>query len=152
MVAQVWQTLVLLDYYLQVLVKIKLRSRPGRLVICDRYVPDFLVDLGVNFGYGEEEIPRFFKTRLLSLFPKPDLIFLLDIPEDVAFKRKDDVSLSYLRDRRALYLSFGKLQGMEILNGAANIQDLREIVYQRTLEYFYRRREERSRKKSSSSA
>ena len=139
-VARAWQILALVDYYLQVLVKIKLRSRRGRVIACDRYVHDLLVDLGISFGYGAEGIPQLFKSRVLSLFPKPDLVFLFDLPADVAFQRKEDVTLSYLRDRRALYLSLGELSGVDVLDGTASIQDLRKTIHRKTLDFLDKRR------------
>lgn len=132
---QIWKNLALLDYYLQVLFKIKIRSRREKIIVCDRYLTDFLVDLGNNFGYGEEEIPRLLKSRLLFLFPRPDFAFLLDLPAEVAFERKEDVPLSYLQDRRALYLSFGKLQGAEIMDATASIRDLKEIIHRKAIDF-----------------
>jgi thymidylate kinase len=146
--ARAWQTLAFLDYSLQVLVKIKLRSRKSRIMVCDRYVYDLLVDLGTNFGYGQEEMPRLFEAALLTLFPKPDLVFLLDLPPEEAFQRKEDVPLSYLRDRRALYLSLGELPGVEILDGTAGIQDLMNTIHRKTLDFLDSRRLGESPKRS----
>lgn len=146
--ARAWQTLAFLDYSVQVLVKIKLRSRKSKIVICDRYVHDLLVDLGTNFGYHQEEMPRLFEARLLTLFPQPDLVFLLDLPPEVAFERKEDVPLSYLRDRRALYLSLGKLPRVEILDGTASIQDVMNTIHQKTLNFLDSRRLGESPKRS----
>jgi thymidylate kinase len=132
--ANTWKNLALLDYWLQVSRNIRGHSRSGKLVVCDRYLMDFLVDLSNNFGYGEGEIHRLFQSRLLSLFPRPDVTFLLDLPAEVAFQRKEDVSLSYLQDRRVLYLTFGRIQGAEILDATASIPDLKEIIRRTSLE------------------
>jgi thymidylate kinase len=137
-VARAWKNLALLDYSLQVLVKIGLRCRRGRIIVCDRYLTDLLVDLSNNFGYGEEHIPALHRSPLLGLFPKPDLAFLLDLPAEVAFERKDDVPLSYLRDRRALYLSFGAFQGAEIVDGTGTIRDVGEVIHRKTIEFLER--------------
>lgn len=135
LVAEIWKNLALLDYYFQVLFKIKFRSRRTKVMICDRYVTDLLVDLGNNFGYGQEEIGKLFKSRLLALYPRVDFSFLLDLPAEVAFERKDDVPLSYLQDRRTLYLAFGKFQGVEVLDATASIADLRQIIYRKTMKF-----------------
>lgn len=148
MLAQGWKVLACLDYSLQVLFKIKIRARHGRIIVCDRYVQDLLVDLGINFGYSAKEIDQLMKSRLLSLFPKPDLVFLLDLPADVAFQRKEDAPLSYLRDRRMLYLNFGRQQGVEVLDGTVSIQDLKESIYQKTLDFLNRGRLKGSLKRS----
>jgi thymidylate kinase len=116
------------------LFQIGFRSKGRKIVVCDRYVYDLLVDLGTNFGYNSEQIGKLCKSRLLCLFPKPDLVFLLDLPPEVAYERKEDVPLSYLRDRRALYQSMGKLQGVELVDATANIEELGNILHRRTME------------------
>jgi dTMP kinase len=134
MLAQIWKILACLDYSLQVLFKIGLRSKGRKIIVCDRYVHDLLVDLGTNFGYDNEQIAQLWKSRLLYLFPRPDLVFLLDLPPEVAFERKEDVPLSYLRDRRALYQGMGKLQGVELVDATADIEELGNILRRRTME------------------
>jgi hypothetical protein len=40
----------------------------------------------------------------LNLVPRPDIVYLMDVPEEIAFRRKNDIpSLAYLSNRRALY-------------------------------------------------
>lgn len=131
--AAVWKNLAFFDYLVQMFFKVRWYARPGRVLICDRYLTDLLVDLGNNFGYGPESISRMCRSPWLSLFTKPDHIFLLDLPAEVAFERKEDMPLSYLRDRRALYLSLGRIQGAEILDGNASIEALRDQIYHRAL-------------------
>ncbi len=138
MVAQIWQTLAFLDYSLQVWAKITLPSRGNSIVVCDRYVHDLLVDLGNNFGYSGEELIQLCGSRWLWLFPKPDLTFLLDIPAEVAFGRKEDVPLSYLRDRRALYLSLSRIHGVEVLDATASIPELQKVIHKKTLDFLNR--------------
>ncbi|MFC1682617.1 dTMP kinase [Candidatus Zixiibacteriota bacterium] len=132
--AQIWKILACVDYSLQVLFKIGIRSKGRNIVVCDRYVHDLLVDLGTNFGYDSEQIAQLWSSRLLCLFPKPDLVFLLDLPPEVAFERKEDVPLSYLRDRRALYESMRKLQDVELVDATGSIEELGDILHRRTME------------------
>jgi thymidylate kinase len=132
-IMQLWKNLALLDYFLQVMFKIRLRTRENRIIICDRYLTDFLVDLSNNFGYGKDQMAQLCGSRLLGLFPRPDHLYLLDLPAKVAFDRKEDMPLSYLQDRRALYLNLGQLLGAEILDATAGIEDLQESIRQRTM-------------------
>jgi thymidylate kinase len=45
-------------------------------------------------------------SRLLNIMPEPDLIFLIDLPSEIAYSRKNDVPhISYLSERRELYCS-----------------------------------------------
>ena len=109
-----------------------------RIVVCDRYVIDLLVDLANNFGYDQKEIIGLCHSWLLALFPKPDLYFLLDLPAEVAFARKEDVPLSYLRDRRALYLGLAEFCGAEILDGNVTIGQLKQSIQDKTWAFLER--------------
>jgi len=120
--AKIWQNMVLSDYFLQVLIKIKLPLALGNVVVCDRYLYDTLVDLAVDSNYSKDELKDMLKPHVMLLFPKPDTVFLLDVPEKVAFKRKSDVpALTYLIDRRKLYLALAEeYPSIEVLNNSGD--------------------------------
>src|SRR5262249_46557372 len=71
---------------------------------------------------------------LLNLFflwnPKPDVVFLVDTPEEIAMRRKSDIhSIEYLRERRTEYLRMAERYGFQVLDGqAAPEQLLREVL------------------------
>ena len=76
---------------------------------CDRYIHDTVItDISANLGYDSVQSNILIKT--LSLVPKPDLIFYIDIPEEIAYSRKDDVPhINYLQVRKKLYDDLGDL-------------------------------------------
>ena len=67
--------------------------------------------------------------RYSSLFPKPDIIFLVDVPAEIAYQRKCDVpSLSYLEERNKIYHSIQGEYGMIPLDGCKTVEELHGII------------------------
>ncbi len=92
------------DYYLQIWSKLWPYSLGNTIVILDRYIYDTVIsDLTVHLNYNESQTDKAIAGGLRYL-PSPALTMLIDLPEDVAMKRKDDVPhLDYLRERRYWY-------------------------------------------------
>ena len=128
LVSWVYQRLLLFDYLCLSLITIKFPLMLGRTVVCDRYVYDMVVGLAVDFNYSDGKIKGVVKN-LLYLLPKPDILFLIDLPEEEGYQRKDDTpSIDYLRERRRIYLNMERNFGMIMLDGSMSSQDLeREI-------------------------
>ncbi|VVB94973.1 Thymidylate kinase [uncultured archaeon] len=127
--AKGYQSILLLDYFIQILIKIKLPLILNRNVICDRYIYDTIVtDLSVDFNYSSEDVRRLL-AKILFLFPTPDVTFLIDLPEEIAFQRKNDIpSIDYLRDRRKNYLNIGKEYEMTVLDGSESLDKLKSVI------------------------
>ncbi len=123
--SMVYERLLLFDYCMQTVMKVKRPLIRGVNVVCDRYVYDTVItDLAADMGYSQGKIARELK-RCFWVLPKPDIVFLIDTPEDIAFSRKNDVpSVDYLRDRRMIYLQAGKEHNMIILDGAKDLDSL----------------------------
>jgi dTMP kinase len=119
--ATLYTAAVLVDYYLQTWTKLALHATRGGYVVADRYLYDTVInDLGVHLGYSEAEVLRAIE-RGQRFLPKPDLVILIDLPEEVAFQRKSDVPhIEYLRERRSLYLSLRSLDQVILVNGEEN--------------------------------
>jgi dTMP kinase len=127
--ALIWEYLVLLDYCIQVLLKVRLPLILGKTVICDRYIYDTLVDLTVDFNFSGKEPSEMFRSRVLSLFPKPNLTFLLDVPETVAYKRKGDLeSINYLVDRRKTYIGLSQDLQAVVLDNSKNFSEIQKFI------------------------
>jgi thymidylate kinase len=114
-----------IDYFLQLTFKIRLPLLLGENVICDRYIHDTLVtDFALDMDYSADKIAQQIK-QWMRVVPNPDTIILLDVPEDIAFKRKDDVpSIDYLSRRRTIYLEVAKRCEATILDGSKSLSDL----------------------------
>ena len=127
--AWIYQALLLFDYFIQIFLNIKIRLLLGKNIICDRYIYDVVItDLSVDFNYSEKDVRKVLHYILL-LLPKPDVVFLIDLPEEIAYRRKNDIpSIDYLRDRRRTYLSLSKEFGMVILDGSQSLEELRQTA------------------------
>lgn len=113
MYAGIW----LIDYIIQVFFKVTLPILLGQKLIIDRYIFDIAVNLSLTtnneISYSESLI-RFF----LKFAPQPDFIVFIDLPEEVAFNRKDDIQdIEYLRERRERYLALAGPHNFKLIDG-----------------------------------
>lgn len=116
------------EYLLYFLPRVRLPLLGARHVVCDRYVYDAVVGLAADLGYSERKIKATI-GGLLRWLPLPDMIFLLDLPEEVAIKRKDDVpSVDFLEHRRRVYLSLAREHGMLVLDGTRDPGELEALI------------------------
>ena len=103
---------MILSYHFQV----SLPRLFGRIIICDRYVYDAAAEMICSLP-PRDRFNRLAVKLMLALTPKPDIAFLLDIPEEVCAKRKDDnTEPGYLRRQRRVYLKLANRYEMKIKN------------------------------------
>ena len=133
--SSVYQRILLFDYVLQVFFKVKLPLIFGKNIVCDRYVYDTVItDLSVDMNYSRDMVISLL-NKLLRFFPEPDIAFLIDVPEEIAYQRKDDTpSIRYLKDRRDMYLDVGKEYGMITLDGSKSLDELKNLIQKRVFE------------------
>ena len=133
--SSVYQQILLFDYVLQVFFKVKLPLIFGKNIVCDRYVYDTVItDLSVDMNYSRDRVMSLL-NKLLRFFPEPDIAFLIDVPEEIAYQRKDDTpSIRYLKDRRDMYLDVGKEYGMITLDGSKSLDELKNLIQKRVFE------------------
>jgi dTMP kinase len=118
-----------LDYYLQASFKLLPMVFSRKLIILDRYVYDTIIsDLAVHLEYSHSQISQLIR-RSFFLLPKPTLTFLIDLPAEIAFARKNDVPhLHFLSERRNLYLELLRRPEVIRLNGEESIEKLVENI------------------------
>ena len=97
-------------------------------MICDRYIYDLVASIGVLLDYPLDRTLALLR-RCLALVPRPQLVFLLDLPEALAYRRKDDiVSLDFLTVRRDTYLAMARHHEFTVLDATSSSEDLQELV------------------------
>lgn len=134
-ISSVYHHLVLLDYVIQVLFNIGVPLHFGETIICDRYVYDVVASIGVSLDYHPKRILKLL-DRCLSFLPKPDMVFLIDLPEPMAYQRKNDiVSVDFLSLYREIFLEMGRRHVMTILDGRMAPQQLEELVETEVMRY-----------------
>lgn len=126
---QLW----LIDYQVQLFFKITLPLFLGKNIVCDRYIYDTIItDFAIDRQYSLNEVKSSIDA-LIKKFPRPDKIFFLDLPEEIAFKRKTDVaSIDYLKERREYYLAVARTYNMIILDGTDSIINLEFFIFNQT--------------------
>lgn len=133
LLAAIYRKIVLWDYYLQIFYKIKLPLRRGKVVICDRYVYDTAIN-DIPRGNNSKTVIKQHIEEMLDFAPPPDLIFLIDLPESIAFQRKDDTpSLYYLKERREIYRWLSREYKMEVIDGTKSMAEVEAEVKRRLL-------------------
>ncbi len=127
-IGAVYGYLLSFDYFWQIWLKVRIPLMRHKNIVCDRYIYDTVVDLATDLNYSDSKRNSVLRN-FLRLSPKPDMIFLIDLPEEIAYQRKTDVpSINYLRERREIYLNIGKECGMTLLDGSKELGELENLI------------------------
>jgi len=122
LISKLYEYFVLIDYTFQIIFKITIPLKLRKNIVCDRYVYDTIVDLALDLEYSDEKMECRL-NQLFKLLPAPNIVFFMDVPEDIAFKRKEDVpSLEFLTIKKEMYL--------KILRLLKDMDDDKTIVYE----------------------
>ena len=126
---QSYKLVFFLDYFFQSLFKIKIPLMLGKNIVVDRYIYDTLItDFASYLAYRPEKIYKILE-RYFRFLPKPDMVFLLDLPPEIAYRRKGDIpSLDYLVERRSFYLEIAQRYNMELLDATKAEKELEQII------------------------
>jgi thymidylate kinase len=109
-----------MDYCAQAFVRVALPTMRGKTIVADRYIYDVLLNLALAtarpLGTVLHLTGVFFKVNII-----PNVVFLVDTPEEIAFRRKSDIySMDYLRERRLAYLEMARQFGFAVLDGQSD--------------------------------
>ena len=128
---------VMVDYWIQILFKVALPIRLGKNLICDRYVYDTVVsDLAPDLKYSHEQMQKVIDF-CLAIMPRPDLVFLLDVPETTTLSRKTDVAaVDYVIERREIYRSLTLRERVVALDGTLPREQVRDRAGEMVLKHF----------------
>lgn len=120
---------ILTDYYVQIWLKLLPYLFSSTVIISDRYVYDTVIsDLAVHLNYTQDEALRAV-ARGLKFVPRPTRVVLIDVPEEVAFSRKDDVPhIAYLEERRAFYQLLVERPEVMRVDGEHSPTTMRDIL------------------------
>ena len=125
----VYTIAIFMDYLSQIWIKLLLHFGRNRTVVLDRYIYDTVIsDLAVHLNYTNAQTKKTI-DRGLQVLPKPKFSFLVDLPEEVAFSRKDDMPhIEYLIERRGWYLDLESRAEMIKINGEHSQELLQQEV------------------------
>lgn len=127
-----WRQITLLEHLLEIWWYVGRSLAQGRIVVCDRYLYDSLVNQAVLFGSATVEIYRQLGNPLLSLVPRPSLGFWLDTPPAVALRRKADIyDIQQLELRVQLYGRIASALAFQRLDGTLPVDRLGDVIWSR---------------------
>ncbi|MCD6193248.1 MAG: hypothetical protein J7L26_07225 [Candidatus Aminicenantes bacterium] len=135
---KIYKYLLLLEYLIEILIKIRIPLWLGKNIIADRYIFDTATNISSNYDFSFEEYKRLIDD-LLRLCPMPDIVYFVDIPEEVALKRKRDIpSLEYLINRRKYYKKIPNYYNVITLDGLDNLDNLTGFIDKNIKAFFNR--------------
>lgn len=104
-----WPTAVILDYLRFAFVKawIPAASR-DKIIVFDRFMYDVVGSLSEEFEWTEVQEHRLQKL-CAALIPKPDLVFMIQVPPEVAYMRKKE-------ELQSIDMAEGKLKVLQRLD------------------------------------
>ncbi len=131
LVRTAWLHLSLLEHMAEIWTRIGPHLISGRIVVCDRYLYDKLVNIAVLSNTGPEEVTRQLRLARLYWVPQPTKWFFIDVPAEVALSRKDDVpDVLFLERRIPLYRAIARAFNLHILDGTAAPDEIAAVVWQ----------------------
>jgi len=113
---------LLFIHYIDILIKVKYPLFIGKNIVCDRYLPDTIVDLILEFDLTYEDASKLFNKFYFT--PQPDIQFYINVPVDIAYERKKENSISYLQNKVEIYTKYAFENQIIVLNGTENLNEL----------------------------
>lgn len=132
-IRRIWIAIALLDLMVKYGIQLRWLRWCSRVVICDRYLWDTLVDLEVN--QGEASVRKLLLWRVLEwVSPRPDVAFCFVIPVEESLRRSDlkgepfRDSPEVLLQRLERYRAIAQQASWNVINGIENRSDIAKRV------------------------
>ena len=130
---RLWLTLALLDLLRLYALRVRLERLRGRVVVCDRYVWDSLVDL--RLGFASDQVERWWLWRLVErCAPRPDVALLFTVPVQESVRRSDlkrepfRETSERLAERTQQYAELSLTAGWQVVDGMPSPEEVFERV------------------------
>jgi thymidylate kinase len=136
-----WLTYNLAQLVLRYNVVVRLRSLFGRVVICDRYVYDAVVEICASLPENPG-LSRWAERVLTRLCPRPDVAWLLDVPAELSVERQADenrstASREELSRQRSTYVALARTYGLRVVTTDSTPGETTSRVVRETLQAYY---------------
>lgn len=129
---------LLFEHWLRIIKSVKIPLYQGISIICDRYYFDSIVDIMINFNFPYKTAKNVF--NFFIGLPKPDIVFYIKLPAEVAYSRKKDVyDVSYLENRNTVYALIEKDFPLVILDGTKSPEALKLQISDNINSYLMRK-------------
>ncbi len=128
--SSLWILLTQLDNFLKTGLMVMVPLTLGKIVICDRYMLDLIVEGAADLNGARNKSRLGFK--LLRFLPQPRHAFLMVVDPKVAFQRKPDMpTLSHFEARTELYEELAGSLGVIVLDGSMPPEAIHKEIWSR---------------------
>ena len=125
------------DLKLTYVIKVRFLMLTGKVVICDRYVYDALVDFAMYTGTDAAR-PPFALNLMRVLVPRPPVAVLLDVEPAEALRRKpEEGDTLHLEAARTMFLELAKSHRLTVMPAGAPADAVQARLARAALDAFY---------------
>jgi thymidylate kinase len=118
-------------------VRPRLQMAAGRVVVCDRYVYDAIVDYTLYTGDAVDALPGPLRW-LERAAPRPDVRLLLDVEPDEALRRKpEEGGVEHLEQARSAFAALAARHDMDVVPDGRGPEAVQEYIARAALDAFY---------------
>ena len=133
-------SMLLSEVVCQYLFKVTLPLLLRKVVVCDRYIYDTLVDMATRYELSTNSLEgRLFNKILTALIRKPDVAYVLDVSlENICSRRDvnfDDIFL--IRERIDLYKKISLMYNLQQINNDQTLNKIRDEMIHEILSKYY---------------
>jgi len=135
----VFAFLYALDLAWPYVIKPRLLMAAGKVVICDRYVYDALVDYTLYTGDAIDALPGPLRW-LERAAARPRVLVLLDVDPAEALRRKpEEGAVTHLEQARGAFTVLAGRHGLEVIAPGPGPEDVQQRLARAALDAFYER-------------
>jgi thymidylate kinase len=114
-----WTYIMLADEILLSLVKVRIPLLLGRVVICDRYILDILIDVKCEL---RKDVSWVIAECAKKSAPKPKIHFVLDAEPEEIMGRKKDLGLQLAKCKRHRYLAHSDRENLTLIDTERSLE------------------------------
>jgi dTMP kinase len=126
--AKIMRVMYFFDYQLKILIKIRVPLFLGKVVLCDRYLYDLLMELQLS-----DTLSKNFSRFLPRSLPKPLVVFLMVAPESVNQTRRG-FSFDFFAKRKKILLEYADSFKFVVIDSSKELTDNQNSIRNEVLE------------------
>ncbi len=127
----VWLTFTLYEHAFKIWWSVVPLLARGHIVVCDRYLYDSIVTTALLAGVAPDALPPLLRLPPGCHVPPPQHWFFLDLPVEVAMRRKAELHDHALLERRILlYQSAAHALGMQRVDATLPPEQVAALIWQ----------------------
>jgi len=135
---QGWLALVGADLLRLYAMRIWWPMRRGRVIICDRYLYDALVEVAA-YANDPDLLHSPLARLLVALAPKPQIRYLLNVSAETATLRSaTPEDHTFLATQKRLYQNAARLWNLQLVSNEGEFADITDELVRTTLRRYYR--------------